>query len=127
MDRARIQDRIHKELAMERAKSLIAMIVQRREYVKSLKKAKYNERMSPGQRRQAKVSPPLPIDKPHDSNPVIQLRRTEDIPPTRIDGDAVIGSANDCRERGKSFAEGYCVTVKTEYSILNANSTYYSY
>lgn len=101
VNRARVQDKIQKEVTMERAKGLIAMIVQRREYVKSLKKAKLSKRGISVQREQTTVSPPLPINKSDNSDPIIQLRKTVGKSLSKINNEDGIERKDHSDERGK--------------------------
>lgn len=73
--RARIQDMISKDLAIEKAKGLVAMLMQRRRYVKLLRNARENQVFSKPTTSETWLSPSSPtIDNP---STFIQLRRSQ--------------------------------------------------
>jgi hypothetical protein len=76
VSRARIQDEIYKDIAVEKAKGLVAMLMQRRKYIKLLRKSK-NPSSNNNNRAKNWIPPSSPIAKSTDSSgPFIQLRRS---------------------------------------------------
>lgn len=73
--RARIQDTISKNLAIEKAKGLVAMLMQRRRYVKLLRNVRKNQAFPKPTTSETWPSPSSPtIDNP---STFIQLRRSQ--------------------------------------------------
>lgn len=116
--RARVQDKIQKEVTMERAKGLIAMIVQRREYVKSLKKAKLCKRGISVQRKLTTVPPPMPINKSDNSDPIIQLRKTVGKSLSKINNEDEIQRKDHSDERGKIILCIYIASVSNYQKLI---------